>query len=502
MRCRIPATPGPAGSHGSPSARALTALLAAAGLLAALSGASRAAPPPEGTCPVLTGEGGPPETREDVGGAMLEEGSVIGLDRLLGLRSLFPPQVWAQREAFFFQGMRMEIGPCHRRYPTPAFFSRATLAHWEEVELDDDGSLEGYVAGLPFPPDTIDPEAEDAGLRWAWNLQQRWRGASHVGSFRITDMPSRVGSVETYLGSFFLLPTRHRADLADQGYAVPEAKDTLWVAGGRFTEPFHARHLAWRQFRPAETHEDWDEGDRTWVYVPDMRKPRRAATAWVDGLYTPRYSASGQIAAGGGVPFAVGDQISAINPTAGVSAIATQNIRRGFVGLSLRPNAYTWSYEGERDVLAPLNGFQSGYPTNPDRNFGPSGLSPASDRWDLRRAVVIRGHMKRPDGPVAAVTYYLDWQTQQPLYYISQRANGLVLDIGIFVHRFSGDRADYPQWPGGGEALVFDPVAAAFFTVAEGGTGWRRESYDVRSVPVPPQDLQRMISVGELERGH
>lgn len=473
----------------------------AVGMALALAPPAGAAPPAEGECPVLAGAP-TPGGEEDTGGRALREGMVLGIQDLLALQDLLPPEVWSHREAFFFEGMRMEVGPCHRRYPVPAFYSEATLAHWESVRLDDDGNLRGYVAGLPFPTDRIDPAAPDAGTRWAWNLEHRYRGAGPGGSFRLTDMPSRIGSVETYTGSFFMLQTRHRADLAASGYAVPEAAETMWVAGGRFDEPFHARHLAWRQLRPVKTQSDYKESDRTWVYVPDMRKPRRAATAWVDGLYTPRYSSSQQIAAGGGVPYAQGENIQSIQPTAGISAAATENIRRGFVGLALRPNAYRWTLMGERDVLALLNGARSGYPEDPSRNFGPSGLSPADDRWEVRRAVVLNGALKRPEENVAQVTLYVDYQTQQPLYYISRRANGLLVDVGILVHRWSGDLPAYPAWPTGTRALVFEPVAAAFYAATEGGTGWRRESYDVLSVPQSESERRRMTSVAELERGH
>ena len=133
----------------------------------------------------------------------------------------------------------------------------------------------------------------------------------------------------------------------------------------------------------------------------------------------------------------------------------------------MRPNAYTWKLLGEREVLAPLNATLPGWPDEPDRNYGPSGLSVATDRWDLRYAVVIEGVARRRTDEVAAVQLWIDWQTQQPLYFISKRDNGLLLDIGILVHRFSSDRAGYPDWPGGGRAHVFDPVAAVVLLRAE-----------------------------------
>jgi hypothetical protein len=476
---------------------------AALALLAALPPASaRAGLPPEGRCPDVGG--GSAAGRRDSGEPLLREGDVLRLRDLLSLAQLFPEEVWNFREAFFYEGMRLEIGPCHRRYPVADFYREATERFAPRVKLDKHGNLEGYVAGLPFPPEGIDPKDPQAALKWAWNLEHRYRGAGPVGRFRILDLPGRMGTAQTYEGEFFWIKTSHRADLVAEGFRTPEAKNALFVAGGRFFEPFDARHLAWRQIRPEKADQRWQEPDDTFVYVPEMRKPRRAATAWIDGLYMPRYTVTGQ-GGGGPVPIGAGEsngipRIDSIQPTAGLSIAASEYLRKGFVGLAVRPNAYDWKLLGEREVLAPLNAVVEGWPNAPDRNYGPSGLSVASDRWDLRYAVVIEGVARRRSDEVAAVQIWIDWQTQQPLYFITKRDNGLVLDVGILVHRFSSDQAGYPDWPGGGRAHVFDPVAAVFYYVPSGGSGWRRESYGVRSLPTDPKDLRRYLSVDTLLR--
>jgi hypothetical protein len=77
-----------------------------------------------------------------------------------------------------------------------------------------------------------------------------------------------------------------------------------------------------------------------------------------------------------------------------------------------------------------------------------------------------------------------------------------LLDVGILVHRFSSDLGTYPERPGGEPAHVFDPVAAVFYYVPGGGAGWRRESYDVRSIPVDPGELRKLTSTDELLKGH
>jgi hypothetical protein len=441
---------------------------------------------------------------EDAVGLRLEEGQPLALADVLQLEWLFPPEIWKYRDTFFFEGMRMEIGACHRDYPPTPWYRKATEAHAAAVRLDEDGNLRDYRAGRPFPEQTIDPKAPDAGLRWAWNFEMRDRGAGPVGSFRIFDLPDRLGTPQTYTGTFFQVQTGHRADLVESDYEAASGGSKVWVAGGEFAEPFDARGLAWRQLRSKDTTADFQEPDDTFVYVPTMRKVRRAATAWVDGLYAPRYLVAGVDQAGGGVPFGSNEfgPAGSIQPNAGLSIAATENLRRGFVGLAIRPNAYLWRVVGEREVLAPLNGIAVGYPQNPERNFGPSGLSVANDRWDVRWAVVLEGRARRVMDDVGYVRLWIDWQTGQPLYFIAERPNRLALDVGILVHRWSADRSDYPDWPNVGRVGVFDPVAAAFFDVANGRSGWRRESYDSVSIPVDERKLRKMSTVDELEHGH
>ena len=78
----------------------------------------------------------------------------------------------------------------------------------------------------------------------------------------------------------------------------------------------------------------------------------------------------------------------------------------------------------------------------------------ASDRWDVRQAVVIEGLARFRD-QFKTQTIYVDYQTQQPLYLVRRGDRGRILDVGIAVHRFSGDVAGYPEFERGrqGERL-------------------------------------------------
>jgi hypothetical protein len=461
--------------------------------------------PPENSCPTLT-PGGEDGLRIDAAPVLVHEGMIVDVQSLLRLRQPLPREVWSHRGQFFYEGMSMEIGPCHRRYPPAAFFAAASERFAGEARLDDAGNLLDYTAGVPFPQERIDPAAEDAGIRWAWNTTYRYRGAGPVGEFRIVDMPSRFGSIQTYRGSFFFIQTAHRADRSRSDYRVAVAKKKLFVAGGRFDEPFSARHLAWTQHRSVAADENYRKSDDTFVYVPTMRKIRRAATNWTDGMFTPSYRVA-DASGGGGIPvggdaYVPGGGVpgGGVHPTSYKSAAQSESVRRGFTDMTLRPNAYVWRMIGERSVLAPLNSDRGGYPDDPNRNFGPSGLSVASDRWDVRYAAVIEGVTRELGREAHRITLYVDYQTLQPLYLITRFQSGRLIEIAIPVHRYSGDVRDYPEWPGGQGAMAFDPVAAVAFTALD-GSGWRRESYGIRSVPVSDASLERFTSNAYLTKG-
>jgi hypothetical protein len=153
-------------------------------------------------------------------------------------------------------------------------------------------------------------------------------------------------------------------------------------------------------------------------------------------------------------------------------------------------------------VLAPINITREGYPIEPNRNYGPSGLSVGSDRWDVRYAIVLQGLLRERGRGYDSITLYLDYQTQQPLFVITKmKRGGRLVEVGVLLHRFSGDNPRYPKWPSGEDANVFDPVAEVFYHAADGGSGWRRESYDITSLPRSEVDTRRMTSPAFLTRG-
>ncbi len=474
----------------------LSRLIVSISLFVALHSA-QAGLPPENECPTLS-PAAAKEGDSDAGPIQIHEGMILTADQMMLLQQLIPPEIWSHREIFFHEGMRLAIGPCHRRYPEPGFFDASTQKFAAAVKLSKKGHLKNYVAGIPFPQETIAADDPLAGLRWAWNFAQRYRGAGPSGRFRLLDLPSSMGEEQVYLGEFAWILTGHRADLANSDYRIEESKKNTWIFGGRFDEPFDARHLAWRQYRSLKSETDARKPDDIFVYIPTMRKQRRAAASWADGLYVPSYRISGGDSAGGAI--ALGGGTGSISPKGGVAAAVSENLRRGFIGLMLRPNAYRWSIKAEVDLLAPLNVKNTGWPGSPYRNYGTRGLSLGDDLWDIRHAIVLIGQALREDSHVKRIKLYIDYETLQPLYYMSNKSGGGILEVGILAHRYSSDQEHYPNYHNGDPLQVFDPVAAVFYT--SGGGGWRRESYDVRSTPLDAEVIQKYLSSTNLDRGH
>lgn len=478
-------------------------LLAFAAAPAAAQPASPWTLPPEGSCVPSGGThtkpGAPPD---DAVAAPFQAGDTFAIERLPALERYLPEFLWAHRDRFFYEGMRLEIGPCFRDYSPPGFFTAATEQNRGKATLAPDGGLAGWSAGLPFHPGDIATDAPDAGLRWLWNVQSRYQAAGFRGRFRMTDLLGRTGRAEPFEGEMFKLITANRADRP--GYEAPGAKGRSFVAGGLFTKPFDARQYAWRQFRPDEMLRDAGRSDDLHAYVPQWRRVRRINSARTEGIYMPSFA----------VAVAPTQSVPAASGTGGVGAVGVVEIpgeaggtiqtkRSGYEGLEFRPLLYDVKVVGLHDVLAPINASTPSYPDNPDREFGPFGLSFASDRWDLRRALVLDLRAKQTTGAEIEPRQilYVDLQTLQPLYIATLDDKNEMTNVGLYVGRWSEDRAGYPRWPDdpARAVRVIDPVGAAFANLAESGS-WRRESWANVSTPPPDDEVKTLLSVNQLTK--
>ena len=140
-------------------------------------------------------------------------------------------------------------------------------------------------------------------------------------------------------------------------------------------------------------------------------------------------------------------------------------------------------------------------------HFGASGLSFASDRWELRRALRIRMVPKDPDHPYSKKEFWVDRQTMQPLYSFAYDRSGALWKLIYHNHRWSEDDLDeiparewYPGWEGVPEPRDLRVVSDAVINV-QTGTGNRLEFWDSHGSPPSLGQLRRYLTLERLRKG-
>ena len=408
-------------------------------------------------------------------GPTFKPGDVIPFDRLEELKPFLPKEVWANRDFFFFEGMKLEVGPFHADYSPASVYTEATTKFAGQSKLGPDGSLDGYTTGQPFPIDQIDCKTDpDAGTKLIWNFHYRWAPPSAVSSFYYSywDRGEELPLYYEGTGGGVQLSHRPEPSLLEQGGDMFRGETRKTASGAEVTAPFDARGIMLLSYRYKESDMPLAKArnDDTWVYVPTLRRVRRISTAQRTDAIS-------------GTDFTLDDLFS-------FNGVVPQ---------------YEWKCLGEQDVITPFNTKVKGYPYVKDQNFGPYGLSFASDRWDLRHAVIVRMTPRNKDHPYAFKDIYIDKQTLQPLYSFAYDQKQELWKILYHNHRWSGDDSLTGKWHDSWEEVaeprVMSVVADVIINV-QTGTGNRIEIWDAGGKPVGNKaQIRRYIDVGRLTRG-
>jgi len=372
-----------------------------------------------------------------------------------------PEPVWQHRAIFFPPGVRPELAATSDLSPPPEWWD-ATRRHGDSVRLEADGRLTGYVAGQPFLTDAIDCAAPDAGPRIAWSFEHRWRGAGERGRFRVSHWDGGERIADPVEGELARVQAAHRVEpayLEAHGGDLFPSDRRMRVLVLELDAPFVQRGIRIVRYRYKT---ERDRPDDLWAYVPTRRRIQRLK----------------------------GDHFTEAIP-------GTDLVLEDWEGLASPVRAHRWRCVGEREVMAVVRTRVSAWPDLDDPRFGSSGLSLANDRFELRRAVVVRAEPRDPAHPYAWKTLYLDRQTLEPLYLLAYDRAGVLLRVGVFAGGWSGDVPDrYPGWEG-----VADPRDA--FVVAQAianvqlGTGARIELWTPTGAPLEPKGrLRRLMDIG------
>jgi len=412
---------------------------------------------------------------EDTGvvGPSFKEGDVITFDKIDSLKPFLPPEFWNNRDFFFYEGMKLEIGPSFRDYTPAAEFQDATKKFAGQSKIGPDGSLENYTAGEPFPIDQIDCKGDpQAGVKVMWNFDYQWEGDGAQASYFYSYWDRGEQLPLYYEGTSKTINLSHRVEkeyLDEQQGDLFRDEKRKFAFGVEVSAPFDARGIALITYRykSSDGPRDTAKNDDTWVYVPTLRRVRRISTA----QRTDSVS---------GTDFTFDDL-------------------RGFAGIVPQ---YEWTCLGEQDIIAPMNSKVKAYPYSKDHNFGPYGLSYADDRWELRHVIKIRMKPKNKDHPYHHKDIYIDKQTMLAVYSFAYDQKEELWKIIWHNHRWSeDDPAWYPGWEGITKPRDDRDVSDMIVNV-QTGTGNRIEFWDNNGVPYNSKGkVRRYIDVGRLTMG-
>ncbi len=209
-----------------------------------------------------------------------QPGEVIGpesADRVKGL--IADGLLWCVR-----RGMTMEIVP-YKEIPLPPNYQEATEKYSQQVKLLPDHTLEGYVAGRPFPHiDFNDPEVAD---KLMYNFERTHYFTDDLG-LNLFDADTGQLSVDHdgkqhydverhfVLDWFRLLQYTGRLSVEPKP-ELPNNRDKTFRKAGLYPviEPFDLKGIGGINYR----YLDKGRMDDLWLYLPSLRRVRRLSSA-------------------------------------------------------------------------------------------------------------------------------------------------------------------------------------------------------------------------------
>jgi hypothetical protein len=292
-------------------------------------------------------------------------GMTIGKHNAQVAAAVLPPEVLA-----VIQAGELEVTvQATTDIPVREEFINASVTHGPGVTLGQDGLLQNYVSGLPFP--LLDPADPQAGVKLGWNLRYRDR-ADISQSWGTTSLLNDTGSALRSSSSLYMrMYGMHRTDsarnIADWGNVGVLYKD--------YSMTFRPTDAEGTQTMGIRYNQD-TRGDDRWLYDPKTRRTRKL-------VYNP-YDAFQ------GLTF-LGEEFS------------------GFEG---HVHAHEWRFVEDKIVLAP--GVVKGEAA---RLGGACGCYPV-DPWELRWVHVVDLIPLVSNHPYGRRRLYVDRQHSSPLFSV------------------------------------------------------------------------------------
>jgi len=181
-------------------------------------------------------------------------------------------------------GMTMNIIP-YKKIPLPTLYEEATEKYASQVKLKDDKTLDGYVAGRPFP--IVDFEDPMAATKLMYNFERTHYFTDDLalnlfdadtGAIMVDHEGNRRYNVERHfvLDWLRVLQFTGRLHVPPTPAIEPNGDKTFRKAGlYPVIEPFDLKGIGGINYR----YIDPLRQDDLWLYIPSLRRVRRLSSA-------------------------------------------------------------------------------------------------------------------------------------------------------------------------------------------------------------------------------
>lgn len=416
-------------------------------------------------------------------------GATITAENRDGIRDLVP-EVLQPFTIDAFPDLRMEIVPTQDYSPHPAYVE-ATARHGCQTSLGEDGQLQGYVAGQPFPYSTwaqeathhacdLDPQDPAFARKLAWNVARRWM-AGGVDSPHFGQSLWRAADDNAWRiiqGGYRRTVFSHRADLLPAGGRLVPGTSVAWAEYSETMAPFDMRGNGFLVFRYRDSRRQPDDA---WTYLPSLRRVQRISVSQkADSIQ--------------GSDFTLEDFFL-------------------YSGYFWEPD---WRSHGEQTVLAPMDTVRDCYPRNvpgwkPEGfgqpaddayfhacRFGPHRALPFVDeRWEKRRAIVLEEIPTREGHPYSRKLLWYDKESLTPLMGLAFDREGKPLRLQWYI----GDWTETSDLEENRGKRVILPVAAAMVNLRDHVSNLM-QAFGSTARDLSAEEAKRYYDVTRLRKGH
>jgi hypothetical protein len=264
------------------------------------------------------------------------------------------------------------------RLDWPPPYRVATERYSPQVSLSADGSLNGYVAGLPFP--LLDANDPAIATKIIWNYTYRPMYSDDF-DIRYPEMATYSPQNDSTPVNYFIVGRMAQYNNVGRVEVPPIPTDPDALASGirskfamfPFIEPSAVNGYGMLRFR----YIDSNRADDIWMYNREARRLRRETeSAQSDPIASPPTFGAGE----GGGTFAGVANVP-------VAAFANNVDSDSLFGFSANPANYYYRFLGERRMLAPVHALQGGacssyYQMN------------CTENWEIRHLYVVEADAK------------------------------------------------------------------------------------------------------------